>query len=499
MRLETSIQRRQTTPSHSVPVVGANAIAGMIQTGRRRIAPTIVFTLLLCAVVAQIPPPSIERVSANPVRGLNSPQTFVIFGKGFTPDCSVTLRDRRTGEIYLRRPIISQTSNRIVIRPEFTEFAAEWSVEVSKPDGPSSGEFPFRVVAPKITPSIDGVWPHPVPALESPQYIVINGDNFMSGCVVKLRDKRTQEPPWEIRPRELLSANQIVIHPNFTATPAAWTVEVINPSGDSSGEFAFGVADPAKLKYVPFYANGWFRASIVAAIALATVSILYRLTQKQQEASRRALQLALTAEQNDFYRDLHDGVSSELTKLGMLVEQLPVLLERTQSIKSVEEHIRKMSTVIRSAKNNVDDLRWAFDPQNTDLKSLIAHLRARAREFLDSAGIDLNAEFPPAPDWPITAAFSKHLCLVANEALTNVVKHSGGNVVKVHLAVDAERLVLVVKDNGRGLPDQSTRDGGRGLKNMRQRVEKDLHGAFNAQSDETGTQITVQVPLPLKP
>lgn len=86
-------------------------------------------------------------MSPNPVTGSNSSQPFTINGSGFVSASTVTLRDKRTREVFPNRPISSLSSTSITINPVFTTIAATWSVEVIN-NGVSSGEYTFQVEAP---------------------------------------------------------------------------------------------------------------------------------------------------------------------------------------------------------------------------------------------------------------------------------------------------------------------------------------------------------------
>jgi N-acetylneuraminic acid mutarotase len=89
--------------------------------------------------------PSITNVSPNPAPAFNGQQTFTIFGQNFATNCSVTLRQVSTGQVFPNRTKYFQSSTQIVLRPNFTTTVSQWTVEVINPDGSSSGQFPFNV------------------------------------------------------------------------------------------------------------------------------------------------------------------------------------------------------------------------------------------------------------------------------------------------------------------------------------------------------------------
>ena len=201
-------------------------------------------------VVAPDPPPSITSVFPDPVVGSDSQQPFDIFGNDFVSSPNVTLRDLSTGEAFPNRPISFFSSTQITINPNFTTVPATWSVEVINPDGQSTGQHQFEVVAPDPPPSITSVFPDPVVGSDNQQPFDIFGNDFVSSPNVTLRDLSTGEA-FPNRPISFFSSTQITIEPLFTTTAATWSVEVINPGGQSSDQYQFEVVAPGTLLAPP--------------------------------------------------------------------------------------------------------------------------------------------------------------------------------------------------------------------------------------------------------
>jgi signal transduction histidine kinase len=121
---------------------------------------------------------------------------------------------------------------------------------------------------------------------------------------------------------------------------------------------------------------------------------------------------------------------------------------------------------------------------------------------LGSYCADIQRQYPIQIDLkqnvPKTIPAGTALCLfrVVQEALRNVIKHSGATNVDVVLGVDTQVISLTVSDNGVGF-EVSNRlaSNGIGLLNMRERARM-LGGRFEVLSQPTqGTQIAVTVPL----
>lgn len=94
--------------------------------------------------------PSITAVSPNPAPLFNGKQPFSIHGADFDPNCTVTLRDLRTGEVFPNRAKVLQTSSRIDLSLNFTAAPTEWGVEVINPGPQTSGPFFFNVGQPML-------------------------------------------------------------------------------------------------------------------------------------------------------------------------------------------------------------------------------------------------------------------------------------------------------------------------------------------------------------
>jgi GH25 family lysozyme M1 (1,4-beta-N-acetylmuramidase) len=94
----------------------------------------------------------INSVSPNPVPGSNARQPFTIYGQNFVTGADVTLWDLTTGELPFhplrsRRPVLF-SSTQIQLSVDFTTAPHNWAVEVTNPNGKSTGAYQFRVGAP---------------------------------------------------------------------------------------------------------------------------------------------------------------------------------------------------------------------------------------------------------------------------------------------------------------------------------------------------------------
>jgi two-component system NarL family sensor kinase len=83
---------------------------------------------------------------------------------------------------------------------------------------------------------------------------------------------------------------------------------------------------------------------------------------------------------------------------------------------------------------------------------------------------------------------------IAQEALTNIERHSGATEINILVRGTKSGAVLRIQDNGRGMQDNRAEAPGVGLRNMAERMER-LDGTLRILSSKTGTIIEAQVPL----
>jgi PAS domain S-box-containing protein len=193
-------------------------------------------------------------------------------------------------------------------------------------------------------------------------------------------------------------------------------------------------------------------------------------------------------------RELHDSLGQYLTdaqiRLDMLSAHVPVAQAETLALarRSVERSIVETRT-----------LSYLLHPPLLDEAGLASAVRWYVEGFGQRSGIEAELELPSnlgrLPETVETAVFR-----ILQESLTNVHRHSGSKRVQVELAKNKDRMILTVRDFGRGIPAESLdasngRSIGVGLAGMRERVN-DLGGRLDIQSSGTGTLVLVSIPLP---
>lgn len=213
--------------------------------------------------------------------------------------------------------------------------------------------------------------------------------------------------------------------------------------------------------------------------------------QAQIEETRRALdqemrRAAILEERQRLARDMHDGIGGQLASLLARV--------RTGRIS-----LKQMEAELTGGLSDLRLLVDSLDAVGDSLPEALASFRSRARAQTEGAGMTLawretgDLDLPASdPRWLL------NLYRLLQEAVTNAVRHSGGDV----LTIEVERLAgsgvrLSVSDNGTGF-DPARVAPGRGLGNMRHRAGQ-MEASLSIEPLRPGTRVEIVVAAPAAP
>jgi len=133
-------------------------------------------------------------------------------------------------------------------------------------------------------------------------------------------------------------------------------------------------------------------------------------------------------------------------------------------------------------------------PLNLDSDDLIPALQQLVNTIEKQTGVNCRLDADPKA-LPADSDAAVQLYRIAQEALTNIERHSGATRVRIDLRGHRNGVTLRIADNGAGLkPDQEQSGLGLGLRNMQERIEQ-LDGTLRILSSTSGTVIEAEVPL----
>ncbi len=220
----------------------------------------------------------------------------------------------------------------------------------------------------------------------------------------------------------------------------------------------------------------------VVALAEALNSMLDRLEDERRDSGRRAL-VAQESERARIARELHDEVGQTLTAVALRAERAAgEALSQDQALREIAQ------SVVRSL-DDVHRIGRELRPEALDDLGLVNALIALTSRVGDQSGIEINRELegglpPLAPEVELV------IYRVAQEAMTNALRHAGATRLTVSLHRGEDHVALRVSDDGRGMPAAPREGGVRGMRERALLIGAELE-ISSANGDGTEVRLTV--------
>ena len=204
------------------------------------------------------------------------------------------------------------------------------------------------------------------------------------------------------------------------------------------------------------------RAEEVAALTEAFNGMLDRLEGERRESARRAL-AAQESERRRIARELHDEVGQLLTGIVLRSE---TLARRADG--DVRPDLEELREVARRAAEESRDIARRLRPEALDELGLQSALLALCNAVSANAGIEIARDIERA--LPLSPEQELVIYRVAQESITNVVRHAGARRIDLCLRRDEDAgVLLTVGDDGVGMPPHHEGDPN-GIRGMRERA-----------------------------
>lgn len=211
-----------------------------------------------------------------------------------------------------------------------------------------------------------------------------------------------------------------------------------------------------------------------------------------REISGRMLS-AHESERKRLARELHDGLAQSLLHIKMNLQKVKAagLADNDAAGKGVVEAIGGVSSAI----NELREMAMALRPSHIEDSDMDDILRWHGQRFEQLTGIRTSIDADKISC--LSLKVKENLFRIFQEALNNVAKHSGADMVKIEMKEKGGRVRMTVSDNGKGLTPgaKEGKTQGIGLLTMRDRVEL-IGGDFAVDSlPNEGATIIVEAPL----
>lgn len=269
--------------------------------------------------------------------------------------------------------------------------------------------------------------------------------------------------------------------------PIIWLFMIVFGLASS---FFFAAWVTRRLERIARAAGAWSRGDFSDRIGdrsrdeLGIVSgLLDRMALELRTLMRSRAQLATLAERQRLARDLHDTVKQKAFALNMQLATARRVIGEVPGSDRLEQAQRLTQQIQRELGELLDEMRAS----DADLP-LVERVRSRANDWSHTSGMSVALRLDDVP--PLAAPTEDALLRIVDEALSNVLRHSGASHVDIELRRETERVELAIADNGRGVADDAP--AGMGLRNMRERVQALPAGRFSFESRrEGGTRVAI--------
>ncbi|HOR00617.1 MAG TPA: histidine kinase [Anaerolineae bacterium] len=218
---------------------------------------------------------------------------------------------------------------------------------------------------------------------------------------------------------------------------------------------------------------------------------LRNMAERIQGLLQTRRELAMMEERNRLARELHDTVKQQAFATLMQVRAARNLL--TSDPAAAAPHLEEAEALIRTSQQDLGRMIAELRPAALDGQGLAKALRAYAETWSQQAHVPVT--FSVQNDRRLPLDVEQALYRLAQEAFSNVARHSHASLVQVRLDYAADQVRLTVADNGVGFDSHMASESGFGLQSMRERAEA-LGGILLLQSVKgAGTTLTAIIPL----
>ena len=233
------------------------------------------------------------------------------------------------------------------------------------------------------------------------------------------------------------------------------------------------------------------------------ITQLRRVQDELEQYSERVKQLlyrlvdAQESERRNLASSLHDLIGQKLTALNIGLDILKRDMHATAGALA-RSRLDSMATIVDETVDAVRGVMQDLRPSELEDFGLVPALHSHAKRFQEQTGIRTTVE-ASEPYGRLQGNVELAFFRVAQEALTNAVKHSGAGHICIRAWQERRRASLAIEDDGRGFADprgaRSVWRGGWGVPEMRKRAEA-VGGQLQIEFPDTGgTRVLMHVEL----
>jgi signal transduction histidine kinase/DNA-binding NarL/FixJ family response regulator len=231
-------------------------------------------------------------------------------------------------------------------------------------------------------------------------------------------------------------------------------------------------------------------AKLISAVGeLISKTVVKNESESQLKKLEREIIMISEREKQNLGHELHDGIGQILTGTSFILKSLEKKLGKSSEIPKEFEEINQL---IRDATTRCRRLSKGLVPVSYSNETFVYLVEQLLHSSYNLYSLDFSIDIPE--DFNIKSSFvSSQLFRIVQEAVNNIIKHSGADFVTIGVGAYGSVITLSITDNGKGI-EHGKESNGLGMNIMKYRA--DLIGAdFDVYSlEKGGTMIAVQFP-----
>jgi len=202
----------------------------------------------------------------------------------------------------------------------------------------------------------------------------------------------------------------------------------------------------------------------------------------------------ILGERNRISRELHDILEQGLAGVGLQIEAAVELLKKAPD--RLGRHLELIRTLVKHSQTEVRRSIWDLRSGTLDKQDLAGALTELSRQVTQEIPLKIQVA-QQGPSHRLDEVIESNLYRIAQESITNAIKHSRGTRIDVLLDFQPGQLVLRIADNGEGMDPTKIglQPGHFGFVGMKERAKR-IGAVLKVESAEAhGTTVSVNLPL----
>ncbi len=203
---------------------------------------------------------------------------------------------------------------------------------------------------------------------------------------------------------------------------------------------------------------------------------------------------AVLTERTRLAQEIHDTLEQSITGIALQLDMVDNLFK--ENPKDASHHLKLARSLMRQSQSDIRHSVWGLRNRSNEPFNLPNALLTSTRQLTNDAGIHTEVQTIGEPT-PLSEVVEENLLRISQEAVTNVVKHSGANRLTIHLQFAPHSVSLEISDDGKGFAPENCagpQEGHFGLLGIRERAERLGGQAFISSAPGSGTTIRVEIP-----